>query len=161
MLAIWESTTPEGGAMVMTEISMLADAQLDQVCDALPLARLLQGNGDYLIAWLDREPIGHVYVAWTAPPELQDLYVLDAHRRTGVATALLAAAEGECRRRSCAEVRVTVSVDGDAAQTLYAALGYRDVGIAPRRVLGTVQIRTGPLEVDDTLLTLVKQLPSG
>jgi GNAT superfamily N-acetyltransferase len=110
------------------------------------------------LAWLDDAPIGHVYVARTSPPELQDLYVLDAHRRRGVATTLLGAAEDECRRTSCTEVRVTVSVDGTGAQALYAARGYRDVGIAPRRVSGTVQLRTGPIEVDDTLLTLSKSL---
>ncbi len=34
----------------------------------------------------------------------------------------------------------------------------RDVGIPPRRVQGTIQIRTGPIDVDDTLLTLEKSL---
>jgi hypothetical protein len=46
-----------------------------------------------------------------------------------------------------------VSADSPAAQALYRKLGFADTGIPPRRVKGTVQIRTGPLEVDDTLLT--------
>ena len=44
------------------------------------------------------------------------------------------------------------------AQALYRKLGFADTGIPPRRVQGTVQIRTGPLEVDDTLLTWEKRL---
>jgi hypothetical protein len=51
-----------------------------------------------------------------------------------------------------------VSVDSPAARALYASLGYLDVGIAPRRVVGTIEIRTGPIDVDDTLLTLEKAL---
>ncbi len=41
----------------------------------------------------------------------------------------------------------------DAAQALYRARGYADAGIPPRRVVGTIELRTGPIEVDDTLLT--------
>lgn len=144
--------------MATVVVSPLDAAQVEHVCEVLPLSRLFQGDGGYLVAWLDDAPIGHVHIARTSPPELQDLFVLDAHRRQGVATALLGAAEDDCRREGCTEARVTVSVDGTEAQTLYAARGYRDVGIAPRRVRGTVQIRTGPLEVDDTLLTLSKPL---
>jgi GNAT superfamily N-acetyltransferase len=144
--------------MATIEISPLDAAQVERVCDALPLSRHYQGDGGYLVAWLDGVPIGHVYVARTTPPELQDLYVLDAHRRQGVASALLGAAEDDCRRASCTDVRLSVSVDGAAALTLYTALGYRDAGVPPRRVRGTVQLRTGPIEVDDTLLTLAKPL---
>jgi hypothetical protein len=33
-----------------------------------------------------------------------------------------------------------------------------DTGFPPKRIVGTVVIRTGPIEVDDTLLTWEKQL---
>ena len=33
-----------------------------------------------------------------------------------------------------------------------------DAGVPPRRVHGTIQIRTGPIDVDDTLLTWEKRL---
>ena len=55
-------------------------------------------------------------------------------------------------------LRLSVSVDNDAALALYRQLGYADVGIPPRRVHGTIRIRTGTIEVDDTLLTLEKSL---
>ncbi|HSS40205.1 MAG TPA: GNAT family N-acetyltransferase, partial [Polyangia bacterium] len=81
-----------------------------------------------------------------------------AYRRRGVGSALSAAAAAEARKRGFDRLRVTVSVQNAAAQALYCTLGYGDTGMPPRRVLGTVMIRTGPLEVDDTLLTWDKGL---
>jgi GNAT superfamily N-acetyltransferase len=124
----------------------------------LGLARLGQGNGFYLVAWDGDEPVGHAHLALTDPPEMQDVEVRASHRRRGVASALAAAVECEARGRGHDRVRVTVSADGEGPQALYRSLGYADTGIPPRRVVGTVQIRTGPLEVDDTLLTWEKRL---
>jgi [ribosomal protein S18]-alanine N-acetyltransferase len=50
------------------------------------------------------------------------------------------------------------SVDDEAAQALYRKGGYLATRIPPTRVLGTIVIRTGPIEVDDTLLTWEKRL---
>ena len=134
------------------------DADVDHVCEVLPLSRLFQGNGNYFVAWAGKEPVGHLYLAYTSPPELQDLVVREQYRRQRVATALIDTAETECRRLRCALVRVSVSIDNAEARTLYESLGYHDAGLVPRRVHGTVQIRTGPLEVDDTLLTYERTL---
>ena len=135
------------------EIRPLADAEADVVGAALGLARLHQGNGLYLVAWEGSEPVGHAHLALSDPPELQDVEVRETHRRRGIASALTAAVEAQARARGYATLRVTVSADSPAAQALYRKLGFVDTGIPPRRVQGTVQIRTGPLEVDDKLLT--------
>jgi ribosomal protein S18 acetylase RimI-like enzyme len=132
--------------------------QADRVAAVLGLARLDQGDGFYLVAWDGEEPAGHAHLALTDPPELQDVEVVAQYRRRGVGSALTAAAEAEALRRGFDRLRVTVSVDNAAAQALYRRLGYGDAGLPPRRVLGTVMIRTGPLEVDDTLLTWDKRL---
>jgi RimJ/RimL family protein N-acetyltransferase len=84
-----------------------------------------------------------------------------AHRRRGVASALNDAAEEEARVRGFDRIRLTVSIDNEPAQSLYRRCGYRDIGLPPKRVQGTVVIRTGPIEVDDTLLTWEKPLGSG
>jgi hypothetical protein len=76
----------------------------------------------------------------------------------GVATALAVAAEREVHARGGDRLRLCVSLDNESALSLYRGLGYRDVGIPPRRVHGTIEIRSGPLEVDDTLLTWEKSL---
>jgi ribosomal protein S18 acetylase RimI-like enzyme len=125
----------------------------------LGLSRLPRGDGSfYLVAWEGDEPVGHAHLALTDPPELQDVLVLPAHRRRGVATALTRAAEREAVARGHAVLTLTVGIANDAAQALYRSLGYRDSGLPQLRVQGTVQIRTGPLEVDDTLLTWQNEL---
>ena len=143
----------------MWQIRELAANEVERVSAVLGLARLDQGNGVYLVAWDDDEPLGHAYLALTDPPELQDVSVRAEHRRHGVATALAAAAEEMAVSRGFDRLRLSVSIGNDAARSLYARLGYRDCGIPPRRVQGTIQIRTGPIEVDDTLLTWEKSLP--
>jgi ribosomal protein S18 acetylase RimI-like enzyme len=140
------------------QVTRLLPEQEDRVGAVLGLARLSQGDGFYLVAWDGEEPVGHAHLALTDPPEMQDVEVRASHRRRGVASALAAAVEAEAERRGHTRLRVTVSADGAGPQALYRSLGYTDTGIPPRRVVGTVHIRTGPLEVDDTLLTWEKRL---
>jgi ribosomal protein S18 acetylase RimI-like enzyme len=142
----------------MLQIRELAPDEIERVGAVLGLARLGQGDGFYLVAWEDDEPLGHAHLALTDPPELQDVSVRPEHRRRGIATALADAAEQAVLARGFSRLRLSVSVDNDAALALYRHLGYGDVGIAPRRVHGTIRIRTGRIEVDDTLLTLEKSL---
>ena len=141
-------------------IRPLRDDEVDRViASGLGLSRLPRDDGSfYLVAWDGDEPLGHAHLALTDPPELQDVAVLPAHRRRGVARELTRAAEREAAARGHAVLTLTVSVANEPAQAVYRSLGYRDSGVPPKRVTGTVQIRTGPLEVDDTLLTWEKAL---
>src|SRR5262245_32512302 len=145
----------------MVEIRELAPDDVERVGGVLGLARLHQGNGFYLVAWEDDEPLGHAHLAMTDPPELQDVEVRPEHRRRGVATALTTAAERAALAQGVDRLRLHVSVDNAGAQALYRGLGFGDVGVPPRRVQGTIQLRTGPIEVDDTLLTWEKSLGDG
>ena len=138
------------------EIRPLAPDEVERVTAVLGLARLDQDDGVYLVAWEGDEPSGHARLAFTEPPELQDLSVRPKQRRRGVASALVAAVEGEARRHGFARIRLQVSADNGPAQALFRACGYLDVGIPPQRVRGTIVLRTGPLEVDDVLLTWQK-----
>jgi pimeloyl-ACP methyl ester carboxylesterase len=140
-------------------VRRLEDDEVERVvASGLGLARLNAGTGFYLVAWEGDEPLGHAHLATGDPPELQDVSVRPEHRRRGVATALTHAAEDAVRERGGDRLTLTVSVDNAAAQAVYRRLGYVDAGVPPRRVQGTVLIRTGPLEVDDTLLTWEKRL---
>jgi GNAT superfamily N-acetyltransferase len=141
-------------------IRPLAPEEVERVAAVLGLARLNQGTGFYLVAWEGDEPLGHGYLALTDPPELQDVSVRSEHRRRGVASALTHAAEREARSRGHDRLTLTVGVDNAVAQALYRHLGYVDAGLPPKRVQGTIVIRTGPIEVDDTLLTWEKRLTS-
>jgi len=139
-------------------IRELEPDEVERVGAVLGLARLHSDNGVYLVAWDGDEPLGHARLAFKDPPELQDVEVRAEHRRRGVGSTLTRAAEDEARRRGHERLRLTVSDANDAAQALYRRLGYVDSDIPPKHVRGTVQIRTGPLEVDDTLLTWEKPL---
>jgi ribosomal protein S18 acetylase RimI-like enzyme len=139
-------------------IRELATDEIDRVGSVLGLSRLGQGDGFYLVAWDGDEPMGHVHLALTDPPELQDVSVRAEYRRRGVATALAAAAEEAVVSRGFTRLRLSVGIDNTAAQALYSGLGYTDAGLPPQRVQGTIQIRTGAIEVDDTLLIWEKGL---
>jgi GNAT superfamily N-acetyltransferase len=141
-------------------IRQLADDERERVIAAgLGLSRLPRDDGSfYLVAWDGDDPVGHAHLALTSPPELQDVQVLERHRRRGVASALTRAAEQEAATRGFDRLTLTVGIGNAAAQAVYRRLGYRDTGLPPRHVTGTVLIRTGPLEVDDTLLTWEKSL---
>jgi len=140
------------------EIHPLDPSEFESVAGVLGLARLHQGDGIYLVAWRDREPLAHAYLALTDTPELQDVVVRPEYRRRGIGAALTARAESEARARGFDRLRLGVSVDNAAAQALYRQCGYVDAGVEPKRVKGTIEIRTGPIEVDDTILTWEKRL---
>jgi ribosomal protein S18 acetylase RimI-like enzyme len=142
------------------DIRPLAQSEVDAVCRVLGVARLHQGNGSYLVAWDGDEPIGHAYLAMTDPPELQDLEVRTAFRRRGVAQGLTGAVEALATAKGADRLRLSVSVRNQGAQELYRSLGFVDVGVEPKVVRGTIQIRTGPIEVDETMLTWEKRLGS-
>ena len=140
----------------MIQVRVLEPVEVKVVGDALGLARLHQGNGFYLVAWQGDVPVGHLHLALTDPPELQDVQVASDHRRRGVATALISAAENEAWVRGYRCMRVSVGIHNEPAQSLYRLCGYADVGLEPRHVKGTIEIRTGSIEVDEVLITWEK-----
>jgi GNAT superfamily N-acetyltransferase len=149
---------PAGGLIDIRELT--AD-DADRVGDRLPLARQ-GGRGTYLVAWEGEEPLAHAHISWTGTrlgvPEIQDVFVREDSRRRGLGTAVTLAAEQVVRARGHTRISLGTSIDNEAARRLYGKLGYRDSGAEPLRVHGTIMIRTGPLEVDDTLIYLVKDL---
>jgi GNAT superfamily N-acetyltransferase len=140
----------------------LTPDEVERVDAALPLSRLDHVQ-TYLVAWDGDEPVGHAHVAWEGGdlglPEVQDVFVLGRRRRGGVATALMAEAERLAAAEGHERLAIGHSAANEAARRLYEGLGYRDAGVPPRRVEGTILIRGRPLEVDDTIVYLVKDLP--
>ncbi len=144
----------------MIDIRPLADDELAAVDAVLPLSRL-ESVQTYLVAWDGDAPVGHAHVAWEGghveAPEIQDMYVLPERRGAGTGAALVDAAERLAAGRGFDRMSLSVG-EASPARRLYERLGYRDAGVAPVRVRGTIMIRGEPLEVDDTLLYLVKPL---
>jgi GNAT superfamily N-acetyltransferase len=147
-------------------VTQLRPSEVAYVDRFLPLDRLDQQRADgstYLVAWDDDQPVGHAHVAWAGThlgvPEIQNVFVVPEQRRRGIAAQLTEAAEQEARLRGWDTISLSVSEHGNvAAQQLYAKLGYADAGVDPVRVSGTIMLRGRPLDVDDTLVYLVKAL---
>jgi predicted GNAT family acetyltransferase len=122
----------------------------------------LGGHQTYLVAWEDGAPVGHAHVAWSGGklgvPEIQDVFVVPEHRRRGIATELAAAAERMAAARGHERISLGHSVANEDARRLYERVGYRDAGLDPEPVHGTVLMRGRPVVVDDTLIYLVKDL---
>jgi GNAT superfamily N-acetyltransferase len=142
---------------VTIEIRPLTDAELTAADARLPLHRLDQPGGFYLVAWDAGAPVGHAHLA-PSPLEVQDMYVIPELRGRGIGTALLHAAEDEARSRGATRLTLTVGVDNARARRLYERHGYGECEIPPKRVEGTILLRGEPYEVDDTLITLARDL---
>ena len=93
-------------------------------------------------------------------PEIQDLNILPAFRRRGLAAALIAHCEAEARARGHAQMGIAVGLYADygAAQRLYVRLGYMPDGFGITYDRETV--RAGDFRpVDDNLcLMMVRDL---
>jgi len=132
---------------------------LELVDRHLPLDRLDQPGGEWLVAWEDGTPVGHLHLDWRGdPPEVQNLFVAETHRRRGIASLLSTAAEGRVRARGFDRIALDVDVEATGARALYEKLGYRERGAPPRHQAGTILLRGKPFSFDVVLLDLVKEL---
>jgi GNAT superfamily N-acetyltransferase len=143
------------------DVRELTDREIARVDAVLPLHRLDTAQ-TYLVAWEGDEPLGHAHVAWTRTklgvPEIQDVFVLPGHRRRGIASALNDKAERLAAERGHDRISLGYGIDNRAARSLYERLGYANAGIPPQRMQGTIAIRGEPVEIDDTVVYLVKDL---
>jgi GNAT superfamily N-acetyltransferase len=148
----------DGGGIDVRE---LKEAELAQADARLPLSRL-DGAQTYLIAWEGGEAVGQAHVAWERTtlgvPEIQDVFVPEELRGNGIGTRLSRGAEELARARGYAAISISASVANEGALRLYRRLGFRDADLPPQRVKGTILIRGKPVDIDDTLLYLVKSL---
>ena len=148
----------------MIVVRPLAWHEFERVGEALPLHRFVDWRDDttYLIAWDCSTPVGHVHIAWDETdlgvPELQDFFVAPAYRGRGIGTVLTGTAEKLIRARGHETASLSVSTDNSAARRLYERLGYVRSARAPKRVTGTIRVRGGTLDVDDTLFYFEKRL---
>jgi ribosomal protein S18 acetylase RimI-like enzyme len=111
-----------------------ADGEAFWAARVLPGAR--DGTRIVLVARCRGRVVGTVQLGIDTPPnqphraDVTKLLVHPGFRRRGIAKALMAGLEGEAARIG----RTLLTLDtrtGDAAEPLYASLGYRTVGVIP------------------------------
>ncbi len=103
-------------------------------------AEVEQGRRLLLAAFADGELVGTVQVILALPPnqphrgEIAKLLVHRSARRRGIAQLLMEHAESEARAEG-KTLLVLDTVTGDAAERLYARLGWTRVGVIPNYAL--------------------------
>jgi GNAT superfamily N-acetyltransferase len=133
------------------------------------LSEQAEGKRDLLVIAAQGADAGYGIINWAPQytlyrklgmPEIQDLNVLPAFRRRGVAAALIGYCEDQARARGCTQMGISVGLHSafGAAQRLYVRLGYMPDGFGvtyDRETVGAGEVRP----VDDNLcLMLVKAL---
>lgn len=102
------------------------------------------GDGEYLLGAPDGDerPQGVLQLrfrwsVWKSAEDcwLEDLYVRDAARRSGLGRALVEAAVGRARERGCKRIELDVNEDNAAARALYEACGFLTEPKPPGRTL--------------------------
>lgn len=87
----------------------------------------------YFLAEVEDVPVGYAAASIVADvAELQRIAVDAAHRRTGVASELLARVEEEARTRHVDRVLLEVREDNRGACAFYAARGFSEIDRRPR-----------------------------
>ena len=93
-------------------------------------------DGVYLVAFLGREPVGHLLVRRTSAyhqvysptrAEISRVFVAPHRQGLGIGRRLMHEAERHAHALGREEVGLAVDVDNSTAQALYESLGYREV----------------------------------
>lgn len=107
----------------------VTETELTQYVAEEPGTDLVAPTGAFLLGRRDGEVAGCAGVRVVAPgiTELTKVFVKPAHRGSGIATALVAAAEDAGRRLGSALMRLDTRHDLVEARALYAKTGYAEV----------------------------------
>lgn len=133
------------------------------------LKRQDQGKANTWIINLDNQPAGYCLLNWEPKynlyrkldiPEIQDLNILPAFRRRGLATALIEHCENKAREKGKTQIGISYGLDASygPAQRLYTKLGYVPDGCGV--TYDRAPVRFGnihPID-DDLCLMMVKEL---
>lgn len=107
------------------------------------IVRIMEGgDGEYLLGGPEGEPTGVCQVrfrwsVWKTAEDcwLEDLYVRESARRSGLGRALVEAAVARARERGCRRIELDVNEDNGGALALYLACGFTLEPKPPGRTL--------------------------
>lgn len=121
-------------AMTAADVPAVAEAERRTFSDAWSesyfRSLLDQPGGWTRVAEREGQMAGYLIASVQEPVcDLENVAVLPAHRRCGVASALLADLYGYCRVSGAREVLLEVRASNDGAQALYRSHGFRLAGL--------------------------------
>ena len=138
---------------------------------AMRHALQVDGTGDYVVAWRDREPVAHLLLRWTGPTDafLRDRGVLDPYieglavrpdmQSKGIGTAMIGEAERRACERGMTRVTLAVGVENTGARRLYERLGYVASGLDAFEATWTTVDAAGRERMErETVTCMVKRL---
>ena len=113
------------------------------------VARVHEEGGEFLLGATDGEPVGVCQVryrwsVWTSAEDawLEDVFVREAARGTGLGRALVEAAIERARERGCRRIELDVDEANGPALALYHSLGFAgDVKARKRSLLLGLKLR--------------------
>lgn len=89
------------------------------------------GDGEYLLAFLGSQPVGvcqlrYRWSVWTSSPDcwLEDLFVIEDARGSGLGRALVDAALARADEHGCGRIELDVNERNEPALALYRASGF-------------------------------------
>lgn len=117
------------GAESAARLAALHAAAFDAPWSEAEFAKLLANPAAFALLAADAEPHGFV-LAWAiaGEAEILTLAVTPHARRRGIGAALMVSAMEAAMARGAESMLLEVAADNDAAQMLYARLGFVEVG---------------------------------
>lgn len=137
-----ESRVVLAGADHVPEVAALLGDFHDHIGKPRPPAEELEdsvrnvmegADGEFLLGFVDGRPAGFAqlrwrWAVWTRALDgwLEDLFVTEDRRRSGLGRDLVEAVKDRARERGCVRLELDVDADNAPAQALYRACGFSD-----------------------------------
>lgn len=160
---------------VQVEVRKLNEADLEFVEKAMPSQhhkkRLNTKNADYLVAWADGKPVGHLLLRWSGSdnpflvaknldyPYLEAVSVKEDFWSRGIGTQLMQKAQDLVNDKGFDKIGVSVGLENEKARNLYEKLGYLDSGFGEFEVSWSYVDESGEEKSEvEICVYLVKEL---
>lgn len=130
-----------------------------------------RGEGLYLVAWQDNQPVGHLFLKWDGTseesvqaiiddcPDIEDIFVLKDYRMHGIGHELLKTVERSAREKGCRQIGLAVGLTNHTARELYQHEGFIKSTIAPYTISWNYIAGNGTEKTETTICEyFVKQL---
>jgi GNAT superfamily N-acetyltransferase len=144
-LKVWRADTAEAEdvARLIAEFGAWGNNVVPEAEVRTSVERIMGGDdGEYLLGALDGAPVGVCQLrfrwsVWKSAEDcwLEDLFVREEARRSGLGRALVEAALERARERGCKRIELDVNEDNSAARALYEACGFQTEPKPPGRTL--------------------------